>query len=66
MREELRSDILPYQREGVDVLSTWVPMPKAIAAPADLVPSEPMTKPTRPAPDGPSVEWHESHLRMAL
>lgn len=41
--EELQPDILRYQWKRVDDLSTWVSTPKAIAAPADLVPYEPVT-----------------------
>lgn len=65
VREEIRPEILRYQREVVDVLYAWASAPKVIAAPADLVPSEPITEPTRPVPDAPLAEWHEYHLRMA-
>jgi hypothetical protein len=62
---EKRLEILHYQREAVDALYTWAQAPRAIAAPTNLVPSEPITEPTRPAPDATLAEWHEYHLRMA-
>ena len=57
-------EILHYQREVVDVLYAWAQTPRAIAAPTNLVPSEPITKPTRPDPDAPIDEWIEYHRRM--
>ncbi len=60
-----RADILAYQREVVDVLYAWASTPKPIAAPAELVPAEPVTQPTRPAMDAPLEEWIYYHQRMA-
>jgi hypothetical protein len=63
VREDIRPAILRYQREVVDVLYAWAQTPKAI--PGDLVPSEPIAKPTRPAPDASLTDWREYHLHMA-
>jgi len=63
--DERRRDILAYQRNAVDVLYAWASTPRVIAAPTDLVPSEPIAQPTRPAPDAPLADWHEYHVRMA-
>lgn len=63
--DERRRDILTYQRNAVDVLYAWASTPRMIAAPTDLVPSEPITQPTRPAPDALLADWHEYHMRMA-
>jgi hypothetical protein len=60
-----RTEILAYQREAVDALYAWASTPRAIAAPTDLVPAEPIPQPTRPAPDAPLADWHEYHVRMA-
>ena len=65
VREDIRPEILRYQREAVDVLYAWASTPKAIAAPPNLVPSEPVTEPARPAPDASLADWREYHLRMA-
>src|SRR5216684_2458938 len=51
VREEIRPEILRYQREVVDVLYAWVQSPKAMAAPASLVPAEQIIKPLPPAED---------------
>ncbi len=59
-----RSEILAYQRDAVDALYAWASTPKAIAAPAKLVPSEPVTKPARPAPDASVDEWIIYHQQM--
>lgn len=64
VREEIRPEILRYQREVVDVLYAWAQSPKAIAAPAGLVPSEPITEPARPAADASVDEWIEYHQQM--
>ncbi len=60
-----RVEILAYQRDVVDALYAWASAPRAIAAPTNLIPSEPVIEPTRPAPDATLAEWHEYHLRMA-
>lgn len=65
VREDIRPEILRYQREAVDVLYAWASTPRTIAAPTDLVPAEPITQPARPAPDAPLADWREYHLRMA-
>lgn len=60
-----RAEILAYQREAVDALYAWASTPKAITAPANLIPAEPITQPTRPDRDAPLTEWHDYYLRMA-
>lgn len=62
--DDARPEILRYQREVVDVLYAWALAPKAIAAPTDLVPVEPVTKPERPAEDAPLAVWREYYQRM--
>lgn len=61
VREEIRSDVLRYQKEVVDVLYTWAAAPKAIATPDKIVPSEP----AQPAPDAGALVWAEYHRQMA-
>lgn len=63
VREEIRPEILRYQREVVDVLYAWAQAPK-IAAPPDLVPAEPISPPARPAPDASIEEWIVYHQQM--
>src|SRR5215472_9788694 len=48
-RPEMQAEILRYQQEAVNVLYAWAAAPKAIGAPTNLVPAEPITKPTTPA-----------------
>lgn len=66
VREEIRPEILRYQREVVDVLYQWAQSPKAIAAPTNLVPAERITKPTPPADDADLDDWGEYHQQMVL
>jgi hypothetical protein len=72
VREEIRSDILRYQREVVDVLYAWAQtlIPTTISATtegqtSELVPAEPITTPTRPEQGAGLEEWREYYLRMA-
>lgn len=60
-----RVEILAYQRNAVDALYLWASAPRAIAAPTDLVPAEPISQPARPATDAPLEEWIIYHQRMA-
>ena len=61
-----RLAIIQYQREAVDVLSTWAAAPQVREASAKkLVPSEPIVEPTRPVPEASLAEWHEYYVRMA-
>ena len=60
-----RTEILAYQRNAVDALYVWASTPKPIAPPAELVPAEPVTQPTRPSMDAPLEEWIYFHQRMA-
>jgi hypothetical protein len=59
-----RAEILAYQREAVDALYAWASAPRKIAAPADLVPAEPISQPARPAPDASIEEWIFYHQQM--
>ena len=64
VREEIRPDIIRYQREVVDVLYAWAQTQKT--PPIKLVPAEPLPQqPVRPAHDAPLTEWREYHLQMA-
>ena len=64
VREEIRPDIIRYQREVVDVLYAWAQTQKT--PPIKLVPAEPLPQqPVRPAHDAPLAEWREYHLQMA-
>jgi hypothetical protein len=64
VREEIRPEILHYQKEVVDVLYAWASAPKAIAAPTTMVPAEPVTQPARPIDDAPLSAWREYYQRM--
>jgi hypothetical protein len=44
VREEIRPEILRYQREVVDVLYSWAQSPKVTDPPATLVPAEQITE----------------------
>ena len=61
-----RLEILHYQKEAVAALYDWASSHKAVAAPANLVSSEPITEPTRPAPDASLDEWLEYHQQMVI
>jgi len=63
-RSEMQDEILRYQQEAVDALYTWAQAPRAISAPTNLVPAEPITKPTTPADDAPLDVWREYYQRM--
>ncbi len=62
VRDEVRPEVLRYQREVVDVLYAWAQTPRPTTA---VVPSEPIAVPARPGDDAPLSEWREYHLRMA-
>ncbi len=59
-----RLEILDYQRRAVAALFAWASAPRAIAAPTNLVPSEPIAEPARPAPDASIEEWITYHQQM--
>lgn len=61
---EQRLEILHYQKGAVSALFAWASSHKAVAAPANLVPAEPITEPTRPAPDASIDEWIVYHQQM--
>ncbi len=68
VREEIRPDILRYQREVVDVLYAWVQTSKTLPTAeqaSGLVPAEPVTPPARPEQGAALDEWREYYLRMA-
>ena len=62
--EEARTEVRRYQKEAVDMLYAWASTPRAIAAPTNVVPAEPITKPTAPAEDAPLEAWREYYQRM--
>ncbi len=59
-----RLEILEYQHHAVDALYAWASSQKTIAAPTNLVPTEPITEPTSPATDAPLDAWREYYQRM--
>jgi P22_AR N-terminal domain len=59
-----RLEILAYQRRAGTALFTWASSQKAVAPPSNLVPSEPIIEPTRPAPDASLDDWIEYHRQM--
>ena len=61
---EQRVEILHYQKGAVAALFAWASSQKAVAAPSNLVPSEPIIEPTRPAPDASLDDWIEYHRQM--
>ena len=67
VREEIRPEILRYQREVVDVLYAWAQSPKVrAAAPTGLVPAEQVTKPTVPTDDAGMDAWRAYYQQMIL
>src|SRR5437773_5116118 len=64
VREEIRPEILRYQREVVDVLYAWTQSPKVTHPPATLVPAEQITKPVPPTDDAGLEVWREYHRQM--
>lgn len=63
---EQRLEILHYQKEAVAALFTWASSQKAVAAPTNIIPSEPIVEPTRPGPDASPDEWLEYHRQMVI
>jgi len=64
VREEIRPEILRYQREVVDVLYAWAQSPKVTDSPATLVPAEQIIKPVPPADDASLDTWRDYHRQM--
>ncbi len=62
VREDIRPEILRYQREAVDVLYAWASAPKV--KPTAIVPSEPITEPPTPGPEAAIDEWITYHQQM--
>jgi P22_AR N-terminal domain len=63
VREEVRTEVLRYQREVVDVLYAWAQTPRVGST--AVVPAEPVAEPVRPADDAALADWREYYLRMA-
>ncbi|MDQ6661340.1 MAG: phage antirepressor N-terminal domain-containing protein [Chloroflexota bacterium] len=63
---EQRLEILHYQKEAVAALYAWASSLKTAPYPTNLVPSEPITEPARPAPDASIEEWIYYHQQMAV
>lgn len=59
-----RAEILTYQRNAVAALYVWASTPRTIPVPADLIPAEPITRPTAPGPDASVDEWIYYHQQM--
>jgi antirepressor protein len=66
VREEIRPEILRYQREVVDVLYSWAQSAKTTMATEGLVPVEQITKPEVPADHAGLDVWREYHRQMVL
>src|SRR5260221_1420307 len=64
VREEIRPEILRYQREVVAVLYAWAQSPRVTDPPATLVPAEQIIKPVPPADDASLEAWREYHRQM--
>ena len=65
VREEVRPEIIRYQREVVDVLYAWAQTRKMLPQSTDVVSVESITQPTRPAQNASLAEWREYYLHMA-
>ena len=64
--EEIRPEILRYQREVVDDLYHWAQSPKAMTVPTELVPVEQITKPEVPTDNAGLDAWRDYYHRMVL
>jgi P22_AR N-terminal domain len=64
VHQEIRPEILRYQREVVDVLYAWAQSPKVTNSPAPLVPAQQIIKPVPPADDASLGAWREYHRQM--
>jgi hypothetical protein len=63
---EKRDAIKAYKREAADALYRHFSQRRAeLAAPPNLVPAEPITKPERPSPDASPDAWATYHEQMA-
>lgn len=63
VRDEIRPDIIRYQREVVDVLYAWAQSPKT--TPTDLAPTEHLKQPIMPVQNASALAWVEYHQQMA-
>lgn len=64
VREEIRPEIVRYQREVVDVLYAWAQSSKAVVAPPRHVAAEHITKPQVPTDDANLGAWREYYWQM--
>ncbi len=62
VREEIRPEILHYQREAVDVLYAWAQSPKASLT--NLVPAEQIIRPIAPVNEASLADWRDYHRQM--
>jgi hypothetical protein len=65
VREEIRPDIIRYQREVVDVLYAWAQSRKTLPSSAVVVPVEQNVQPIAPAQNASALAWAEYHQQMA-
>lgn len=65
VREEIRPDIIRYQREVVDVLYAWAQSRKTLPSSAVVVPAEQNVQPIAPAQNASALAWAEYHQQMA-
>jgi len=63
VKSEVRLEIERYQAECVDVLYQWASTPR-IEAPANLIPEQPIEKPTAPEPGAGMDAWRIYHQQM--
>ena len=67
VNEAARDGVIRFQKEATDVLADYFARntPPAIAAPATLVPAEPITEPIRPTRDADALTWADYYEQMA-
>jgi hypothetical protein len=64
--DEMRPELLRYQREVVDVLYDWAASSRASVVTQALVPREAVSQPSMPEADAPPELWVAFHEQMAL
>ncbi|HEY4036165.1 MAG TPA: phage antirepressor N-terminal domain-containing protein [Ktedonobacteraceae bacterium] len=64
VKEEIRPDLIRYQREVVDVLYAWAQTQKTSPEPTNLVPSEPVIQPVSPELGASAEVWISYHKQM--
>ena len=66
VKAETREAVVLFQREATKVLGHhFSQRPAELAAPPDLVPAEPITRPEKPERDAPPLVWAEYYEGMA-